>query len=54
MNVPPPAQLTQLLEQWQQGDREALETLMPVVYCELKRLAGSTASPLCLLEAVPV
>ncbi len=41
MNSPPSSQLTQLLEQWQQGDQEALETLMPIVYHELKRLAGS-------------
>lgn len=41
MNYPSPQQLTQLLEQWQEGNQEALESLMPVVYSELKRLAGS-------------
>jgi len=37
----PQTEITQLLRQWQQGDSEALETLMPRVYNELKRLAGS-------------
>jgi RNA polymerase sigma factor (TIGR02999 family) len=37
----PQTEITQLLRQWQQGDSEALETLMPKVYSELKRLAGS-------------
>lgn len=41
VNYPSPQQLTQLLEQWQEGNQEALESLMPVVYSELKRLAGS-------------
>lgn len=34
-------QVTQLLKQWQEGSNEALEALMPLVYKELKRLAGS-------------
>ena len=34
-------QITQLLKQWNGGDQQALETLMPLVYSELKRLAGS-------------
>jgi RNA polymerase sigma factor (TIGR02999 family) len=34
-------QITQLLQKWQDGNNEALETLMPLVYAELKRLAGS-------------
>jgi len=34
-------QITQLLQKWQEGNDEALETLMPLVYAELKRLAGS-------------
>ncbi len=41
MNFPAEPQITQLLKQWQEGDSEALETLMPLVYSELKRLAGS-------------
>jgi RNA polymerase sigma factor (TIGR02999 family) len=35
----PNANLTQLLELWSQGDRLALEQLMPLVYNELHRLA---------------
>ena len=34
-----PAQVTQLLANWGQGDREALEKLTPVVYDELRRMA---------------
>jgi len=37
----PQTQITQLLKQWQEGDSGALESLMPLVYAELKRLAGS-------------
>lgn len=32
--------LTQLLHQWREGDKGALEQLMPMVYEELRRLAG--------------
>ena len=32
--------VTQLLKQWRQGDRDALERLMPLVYEELRRIAG--------------
>ena len=32
--------VTRLLQQWKGGDREALDELMPVVYDELRRLAG--------------
>jgi len=37
----PPAQkdLTKLLLRWNQGDRDALEALIPVVYQDLRRLA---------------
>jgi RNA polymerase sigma-70 factor, ECF subfamily len=41
VNSQPHTQVTQLLQQWQEGNQEALETLMPLVYKELKRLAGS-------------
>src|SRR5262249_20570323 len=34
-----PGEVTQLLIKWGQGDRAALEELIPVVYAELKRLA---------------
>ena len=37
----PQTQVTQLLNKWQEGHQEALEALMPLVYSELKRLAGS-------------
>lgn len=33
--------ITQLLERWSQGDGEALDQLMPLVYDELHRLAGA-------------
>jgi RNA polymerase sigma-70 factor, ECF subfamily len=33
------AEITQLLVNWANGDRSALETLMPMVYAELHRLA---------------
>ena len=35
------SQITQLLKQWGDGKGQALEELMPLVYAELKRLAGS-------------
>src|SRR6516164_9161332 len=35
------SQITQLLKQWGDGSGQALEALMPLVYNELKRLAGS-------------
>ena len=35
-----PSQITVLLEQWGQGDRQALEQLTPLVYSELHRLAS--------------
>jgi RNA polymerase sigma factor (TIGR02999 family) len=33
--------VTQLLVRWRAGDSEAMESLMPLVYNELRRLAGS-------------
>lgn len=33
--------ITRLLEQWGAGDRQALDRLMPMVYGELKRIAGA-------------
>ena len=35
------SQITQLLKQWGEGQGQALDELMPLVYDELKRLAGS-------------
>ena len=39
VNGTPPPDLTQLLLAWNNGDRAALDRLMPVVYDELRRLA---------------
>jgi RNA polymerase sigma factor (TIGR02999 family) len=36
-----PESVTQLLERWGRGDRAALDELMPLVYDELRRLAGN-------------
>src|SRR4026209_1969752 len=36
-----PDGITQLLIRWHAGDRAALENLMPLVYSELRRLAGN-------------
>ena len=36
----PPGHVTQLLLAWSSGDRRALEDLVPVVYGELRRIAG--------------
>jgi len=36
----PPGHVTQLLLAWGNGDRDALEGLVPVVYGELRRIAG--------------
>jgi len=41
VNLQPQTQVTQLLQKWQEGNQEALEALMPLVYNELKRLASS-------------
>ena len=39
MASPVPAEVTQLLLAWSQGDDGALQTLIPIVYRELRRLA---------------
>src|SRR5215472_10816547 len=40
--VPPrPNQVTQLLMDWQRGDKQALDQLMPLVYHELHKLAAA-------------
>lgn len=33
--------ITQLLDRWSEGDREALDELMPLVYSELKKIAAA-------------
>src|SRR5438874_8304038 len=38
--APSPAQITRLLRQWQDGDREALDRLIPLVYAELRVIAS--------------
>ena len=35
-----PSDVSRLLAKWRQGDREALERLMPLVYGELRKLAA--------------
>jgi RNA polymerase sigma factor (TIGR02999 family) len=39
MNEAPPKEITQLLMAWGDGDKQALDRLMPFVYNELRRLA---------------
>jgi RNA polymerase sigma factor (TIGR02999 family) len=39
MSSPPTPEVTQLLQAWSNGDRAALDQLMPIVYAELRRLA---------------
>jgi RNA polymerase sigma-70 factor (ECF subfamily) len=36
-----PDSITQLLVNWSEGDQKALDTLMPLVYSELRRLASN-------------
>lgn len=40
MSSLPPQKVTQLLLEWRGGDQRALDQLMPLVYDELRRLAG--------------
>ena len=40
MGSSPPGDVTRLLVAWSKGDRDALEELIPVVYGELRRIAG--------------
>lgn len=40
MISPDPGDVTLLLLEWNRGDAEAREKLIPLVYCELRRLAG--------------
>jgi RNA polymerase sigma factor (TIGR02999 family) len=39
MNSPAPDEVTHLLLAWSQGDRAALDQLMPLIYAELHRMA---------------
>ncbi|HSE97843.1 MAG TPA: sigma-70 family RNA polymerase sigma factor [Blastocatellia bacterium] len=40
MAAPSPKEVTRLLIEWSKGDQAALEELIPLVYDELRRLAG--------------
>lgn len=40
MNPPSPQDVTKLLAEWSKGDQAALEALIPLIYSELRRLAG--------------
>jgi RNA polymerase sigma-70 factor (ECF subfamily) len=40
VDQPAPQDVTKLLSEWSRGDRAALEALMPLVYGELRRVAG--------------
>jgi RNA polymerase sigma factor (TIGR02999 family) len=40
MEAPPKRDVTELLSRWTNGDREALDALVPVVYGELRRMAA--------------
>ncbi|HWS54734.1 MAG TPA: ECF-type sigma factor, partial [Pyrinomonadaceae bacterium] len=39
MTTVPPQEITRLLAEWSEGDREALERLTPLVHAELRRIA---------------
>ena len=43
-STPAPAEITRLLHEWQGGNREALDRLMPLVYAELHTLASRQLS----------
>ncbi len=40
MSILPSKPITQLLHRWREGNQQALDELMPLVYDELRRLAG--------------
>jgi RNA polymerase sigma factor (TIGR02999 family) len=41
ISIPPETDVTRLLQRWSAGDSQAREALLPLVYGELRRLAGS-------------
>lgn len=54
MSDPASESVTGLLQEWQRGNQEALDRLMPVVYDELRRIAGrlmKSESPAHTLQA---
>ena len=44
--------ITQLLLDWETGDKEALSKLMPMVYAELKKIAYGTVKKLSVSASV--
>lgn len=59
MPSPPPREVTRLLQDWSDGDRAALDALIPLVHAELHRLArgfmsreraGHTLQPTALIN----
>src|SRR5580765_4138680 len=38
--MPPPAEITRMLHEWQAGSHEALDRLVPIVYNELRVIAS--------------
>ncbi|MCX6627356.1 MAG: sigma-70 family RNA polymerase sigma factor [Candidatus Solibacter sp.] len=59
MSEPNPGEITQLLHQWKDGNRDAFDQLMPLVYSELRNIAtglmrrergGHTLQPTALLH----
>lgn len=43
-SAPPPADITRMLREWQDGSRDALDRLIPIVYNELRTLASRQVS----------
>jgi RNA polymerase sigma factor (TIGR02999 family) len=41
MNHPSPQDVTALLRRWNEGDKQALESLLPLVYAELRAVAAN-------------
>src|SRR5688572_4038065 len=59
MNANKPGEITQILNEWKEGNREAFDRLMPLVYRELRNIAtglmrrersGHTLQPTALLH----
>ena len=38
--MPSPCDVTALLDDWRRGNRSALDRLLPLIYGELRRIAG--------------
>ena len=46
----PPQEVSQLLASWRNGDHDALDKLMPLVYDELRRIASRYMKRLVVSE----